>query len=138
MGERHIALAGYVPKYTQCPRCNSENIVYTYVLCSNESIQYRCECRDCRAIIPVPHIENAGIDRKEQNNRNAWANEVKRRDGYACRLCGSKDGVEAHHIVPYDADPDQRYNPENGITLCRLHHDQIHTWRKAHGEEVTA
>ena len=135
MGEKHIAIAGFVPKYSQCPRCGSRDIVYTYVVCSNDSIQYRCECNSCRFIVPVPHIENAGLDRVSMNKRAAWAEEVKQRDGYRCRLCGSMDGIEAHHIVPYDADPDQRFNPENGITLCRIHHDQIHIWRKNHGEE---
>ena len=50
-------------------------------------------------------------------------------------LSWGKEGIEAHHIAPWDADPEQRFNPENGITLCRLHHDRIHTWRRNHGEE---
>ena len=135
MGERYIAYCGFVRKYNRCPRCSSDNINYTYVVCSNDSVQYRCECSNCRAIIPVPHIENADKDRILQKKRNVWANEVKERDGYRCRLCGSTEGVEAHHIIPWDADPDQRFSLDNGITLCRLHHDRIHTWRRNHGEE---
>ena len=135
MSEKHIAHGGYVQKYEFCPKCGSPNICYTYVICSNDSIQYRCECADCRWIVPVPHEENVNKDRIALNRRNAWAYEVKERDGFACRLCGSTEGIEAHHIVPWDADPGQRFNPENGITLCRLHHDRIHSWRRNHGEE---
>lgn len=130
-----IAHGGYERKYEWCPYCGSPNIYYTRVACSNGSIQYRCECAQCRRWKPVPHIENADKDRILQNRRAAWAFEVKERDGFMCRLCGSTEGIEAHHIVPWDADPGQRFNPNNGITLCRLHHDRIHTWRKAHGEE---
>ena len=132
---KHIAHGGYVRKYERCPWCGSEKIVYTYVVCCNDSIQYRCECYDCKNFTPVPHEKNIDKDRILQNRRNAWAFEVKERDGFACRLCGSTEGIEAHHIVPWDADPGQRFNPNNGITLCRLHHDRIHTWRKEHGEE---
>ena len=135
MSERKIAHSGYVRKYEQCPRCFSPDIVYTYVVCCNNSVQYRCECNTCKSITPVPHIENIDKNRIEQNRRSAWAYEVRERDGFACRLCGSTEGIEAHHIVPWDADPAQRYNPENGITLCRIHHDRIHNWRKLHGEE---
>lgn len=135
MGDRHIAHAGYVRKYERCPRCHSDRIVYTYVVCCNDSVQYRCECNDCRSITPVPHIENIDKNRIEANRRAAWSYEVRERDGFACRLCGSTEGIEAHHIVPWDADPGQRFNPDNGITLCRLHHDRIHVWRRNHGEE---
>ena len=132
---KYIAHGGYVRKYEHCPHCGSDNIVYTYVICCNDSVQYRCECHDCKRYTPVPHEENINKDRIEQNRRAAWSYEVRERDGFACRLCGSTEGIEAHHIVPWDADVGQRYNPENGITLCRIHHDRIHIWRKAHGEE---
>ena len=135
MDVRKFAHAGYVRKYDRCPRCDSDRIVYTYVICSNGSVQYRCECDECGWIVPVPHEENINKDRIAQNRRYAWGQAVKIRDGWKCRLCGSTEGVEPHHIVPWDADPGQRFNPENGITLCRLHHDRIHTWRRQHGEE---
>ena len=45
---KYIAHGGYVRKYDRCPHCGSENICYTYVVCCNDSIQYRCECADCR------------------------------------------------------------------------------------------
>ena len=71
MGDRHIAHAGYVRKYERCPRCQSDRIVYTYVVCCNDSVQYRCECNDCRSITPVPHIENIDKNRIEMNRRAA-------------------------------------------------------------------
>lgn len=133
--QEYIAHGGYVRKYESCPWCKSENINYTFVICCNGSRQYRCRCHDCRRFTPVPHEENINKDRILQNRRAAWAYEVRERDRFACRLCGSTEGIEAHHIVPWDADVSQRFNPNNGITLCRLHHDRIHTWRKNHAEE---
>ena len=35
----------------------------------------------------------------------------------ACAICGSREGVEAHHLGPTDAD--------GGIALCLRHHRQI-------------
>lgn len=36
----------------------------------------------------------------------------------ACAACGRKDGLEVHHIVPYNVDPSLELNPNNLITLC--------------------
>jgi len=35
----------------------------------------------------------------------------------ACAVCGSRDGVEAHHLGPTDAD--------GGVPLCRRHHQRV-------------
>jgi hypothetical protein len=126
---------GYFRKYDKCPDCNSANIVYTRIVCANDSIQYRFNCCDCGLSKPVPHEENFDRNKIEENRRSKWAYQVKNADGFACRLCGSTDRIEAHHIVPWTADVGQRYNPSNGITLCWHHHNLIHTWRRNHGEE---
>lgn len=36
----------------------------------------------------------------------------------ACELCGSKDKLEVHHIVPFHVDPTKELDPTNLITLC--------------------
>jgi RNA polymerase subunit RPABC4/transcription elongation factor Spt4 len=60
-------------------------------------------------------------EREEQNRDPAlksWAKRVKRRDGEACRVCGSTDTLHAHHLYAKTASPWLRVKDENGVTLC--------------------
>lgn len=36
----------------------------------------------------------------------------------ACALCGGKNKLEVHHIVPFHVNPDRELDPNNLITLC--------------------
>ena len=56
-----------------------------------------------------------------------WRRAVLKRDGNKCQWpkCKRKRGLECHHILMYSSHPHQRYNAENGITLCTKHHRQI-------------
>ena len=52
---------------------------------------------------------------------------VLSRDSYKCRVCGSIEKLEAHHIVPSSRGGPDTEN--NGITLCKWCHDktELHT-----------
>jgi len=57
----------------------------------------------------------------------AYANfrkEVRRRDGGKCRYpgCGSRKGLQVHHIKKWASHPSMRYDSTNGITLCKKCH----------------
>lgn len=56
-----------------------------------------------------------------------WRNQVYTRDKYKCQwpYCDSKKQLNAHHIKNWANFPGLRFLVENGITLCRIHHDQI-------------
>ena len=53
-----------------------------------------------------------------------WMLEVKKRDGWKCRLLSSdcKGRLESHHIFNWNDYPELRYILTNGITLCAFHH----------------
>ena len=53
-----------------------------------------------------------------------WSKAVKVRDGFKCMYCGSRTGLESHHIfkVQHSA---TKYDLDNGITLCKGCHDRI-------------
>lgn len=63
-----------------------------------------------------------------------WALQVKIRDHQKCVICESlnwqmpKEKVEisAHHIFPLDLFPELMFVIENGMTLCNLHHKNLH------------
>ena len=71
--------------------------------------------------------------------RSNWCNntlfspcQVFERDNYTCQCCGSRSSknnpikINAHHINNYYSDIDNRYNIDNGITLCEKCHKKFH------------
>ena len=52
---------------------------------------------------------------------------VLERDDWTCQDCGIRGGkVCVHHIKPWGPYPSLRYDPDNGITLCRSCHYSRH------------
>jgi hypothetical protein len=52
-----------------------------------------------------------------------WRKSVYRRDGFKCVICGESHTLEAHHILPKRTNPELVFNVDNGITLCKKHHE---------------
>lgn len=61
-----------------------------------------------------------------------WAKKVKERDGYECKICGSKKSLHAHHIIPRNKDDKLWYEISNGITLCSSCHAKTEGYQKGH------
>lgn len=48
-----------------------------------------------------------------------WRNSVLERDNYTCQCCNKRGGdLQAHHIHNFAEHEDQRFDLENGITMC--------------------
>lgn len=43
-----------------------------------------------------------------------------------CMVCGRTINRHTHHIIPCALFPQYKYEPWNGITLCGLHHKELH------------
>lgn len=73
----------------------------------------------------LPEAER--LDRAGKSANAKWVRTVKRRDKFTCQCCGIT-GVTmvAHHLNGYNWDVENRYNPENGITLCERCHIDFH------------
>lgn len=56
-----------------------------------------------------------------------WRLLIKTRDNFTCQWpgCKSKLKIHAHHIYKWADFPGLRYHSNNGISLCKTHHDQI-------------
>lgn len=52
---------------------------------------------------------------------------VLARDKYACQWqgCKSRKKLNVHHIKTWAEYPGFRFDENNGITLCKAHHDMI-------------
>ena len=58
-----------------------------------------------------------------------WAdlsNRIKAQRNYECEVCGGKQNVEAHHIIPAKHTPEDFLDIENLIVLCKKCHKLVH------------
>ena len=58
-----------------------------------------------------------------------WSKLVKERDNYTCQTCGDNKGgnLNAHHLNGWNAFPEQRFDLDNGVTLCTDCHKEFHS-----------
>lgn len=58
---------------------------------------------------------------------DVWRNSIFKRDNYMCVICGKNSkNLNAHHKNGYHWDIDNRYNIDNGVTLCKECHRKFH------------
>lgn len=58
-----------------------------------------------------------------------WRKSVFNKDNYTCQCCGDNKGgnLVAHHLNSYHEHISQRYDINNGITLCETCHKKFHS-----------
>ena len=59
-----------------------------------------------------------------------WRKNVFKRDNYKCTKCNSEIDLEAHHIKEFSKYKKLRFDIDNGITLCKMCHRNLHRKRK--------
>jgi len=55
-----------------------------------------------------------------------WRESVFKRDDYICVECGGQGNLHAHHLMEWAKEPSQRFNIDNGVTLCVECHSKKH------------
>lgn len=56
-----------------------------------------------------------------------WRDSIFERDNYTCDICKSTGGkIQAHHLNGWSYFKEERFNLENGITLCKKCHFDFH------------
>lgn len=76
-----------------------------------------------------PRWKGGKIDRRAQMERfeyKAWRTAVIKRDGGTCVLCSAKRSLSVHHIHRWIEHPELRYEPQNGVTLCKRCHESTY------------
>ena len=67
-------------------------------------------------------VKLAKIEKSLVNKQfKEWSLAVRNRDNNKCVVCGSSKMLNAHHIIPRE-NKDFRFDINNGISLCVLHH----------------
>ena len=56
-----------------------------------------------------------------------WRQQVRARDKCKCQWpgCKARKKLVVHHIKRWADIPSLRYSVQNGITLCKVHHDSV-------------
>lgn len=78
------------------------------------------------------HAWKGGISSEHKKIRESkeyanWRESVFERDGYTCQKCEQTGGtLNAHHIKPFAEFENERFNTDNGVTLCRECHMNLH------------
>lgn len=59
---------------------------------------------------------------------NNWRSRIFKRDSFTCQECGdtTSGNLNAHHLLPFSKFPQFRFDPWNGITLCKCCHASVH------------
>lgn len=75
-------------------------------------------------------------DKRNSEEYIAWRTFVFERDSYKCVECGKGNKIQAHHIKEWADHPQDRFDIENGITLCvdchvKKHPKKEHLIRKS-------
>lgn len=90
----------------------------------------RCSGYGTQAIGPENRAWKGGRRATQRERSHAWAKMVKEAAGRVCQCCGSAKHLHAHHILPHAEYPEKRFDPANGVCLCRVCHEAAHGWRK--------
>ena len=113
-----------------CPLCAGNNFQYKVIFWAPNNLMFRAICAECGYSWAIASEETL----KERSNTPLahWRNNVICRDKHECRICGSKENLEVHHIIPVKNDPEgqYKYDVNNGITLCKTCHDKVHQYRQ--------
>ncbi len=60
------------------------------------------------------------VERRCFNELKIWRNLIYRRDNYTCLCCGQRGGyLQAHHMNGWHWCEEERFDINNGVTLCR-------------------
>lgn len=99
---------------------------------STRKVQRCYVCAGKQRSGPNSGVWKGGITVKTRGERHsgkvtAWRKVVLERDGHQCRLCGSPEHLQVHHIKEWKYYEHLRTDPNNGITLCAdCHLNTIH------------
>ncbi|GAB6075182.1 RNA-guided endonuclease IscB [Desulfurobacterium crinifex] len=81
---------------------------------------------DISSIVAGRKLTGTEYQQKRYEGKN-FREKVLKRDNYTCQICGSRENLEAHHIIPRSKGGTNLV--ENGITLCKDCHKAVHEGR---------
>ena len=65
-------------------------------------------------------------DKRHSLEYREWRMKILDKHGHKCKICGSTERLEVHHIKPVLEYPEAIFDMDNGIVLCKSCHIQQH------------
>ena len=123
----------------QCDNCNAQlEVVYRIYRAHNHNGKYYCNHCSSKVLMAGEnhwHWNPNRTEKERQNRRNGnktlineWRKQVYQRDNFICQHCKkqSEHDLVAHHLNGFDKFINERYDVNNGVTLCENCHKQFH------------
>lgn len=108
-----------------CEACGSRKIGLRVQIMSNGALSCKYICLDCGHFSKMlPKLENLAC--RTNTTLANWRKQVWKRDNCRCVICGSREGLNVHHIIPVSVSEKYKYVPGNGVTLCETCHRLAH------------
>ncbi len=97
----------------------------------NKRTEYRNKNPEVFLRASIKHLERLrkplNLSSKEYRHAiHGWSNSVKNHDYNICQICGSLEDLNSHHLFHKNLHPKLSLNLNNGITLCKLCHNEVH------------
>jgi len=115
------------PKFSRvCAACGGAFTIYTDYVNKGRGKFCSKSCSNRRASAGRPSVRK---NVRDWAAHTAWRRSVFARDDFTCQTCGQRGGaLEADHIKPYSLFVEERWDVNNGRTLCRPCHRLTPTW----------
>ena len=124
-------MGDYNKRYWRCKcECGNYSKVKTENLMSGNSNS--CGCVRLEYLGKNHPNYNPNIPDEERFNRRGndhklWSRQVLSQNDYTCQICSQHGGnLNAHHLNGWNAFPEQRFDLDNGVTLCVDCHKDFH------------
>lgn len=111
----------------ECFTCGKQFRKYRAEIVKNQGDKHFCSPRCWYAFNRRDnhYLWSGGQGGRMSPEARVWRRAVLHRDKGYCRLCHSTERLEAHHIKPFRSHLDDRWDVDNGITLCLDCHSQL-------------
>lgn len=113
-----------------CKVCNSEKIVKPYR--NSKFCSKNCKNKYSNLMRGETHWNYKGKESRNEQTKRNWAiyKEFKKlvhiRDNNKCFICKKSGKNDVHHIEAWTNNFEKRFSIENGITVCKNCHLEIH------------
>lgn len=131
-------------KFIKCRKCNSEIYKTASLLNKNNFCCRKC-CYDWNRGKNTYNYKGSKNNskkhewiRKNSFEYKKWRKDVLTRDSYKCRLCGSAERLEVHHIIPFSQCPKLVVLEMNGMTICHNCHKKTDSYGKNYSKNNTS